>query len=65
VTSLVVLAVVGGIVYGGFLYLSARDNSGQTQKGVTVITNSIVALIAWVFTYALINFIVPGGLFNG
>jgi len=65
VTALVVLAVVGGIVYGGFLYLSARDSTSQTQKGVVVITNSVVALIAWVFAYALINFVVPGGLFNG
>jgi hypothetical protein len=56
---------VGGVVYGGFLYLTARDNSGQTQKGITIITNSSVALIAWGFAYALINFIVPGGLFNG
>ena len=65
ITGLVAVAVVGGIVYGGFLYLTARDNSGQTQKGVTIIVNSVVALIIWIFAYALINFLVPGGLFNG
>jgi hypothetical protein len=65
VTALVGVGVVGGIVYGGFLYLTAQDNSGQTQKGVTIIVNSVVALIVWVFAYALINFIIPGGLFNG
>ncbi len=65
VTALVVVSVVGGIVYGGFLYLTARDDTGQTQKGITVIVNSVVALIIWVFAYALINFIVPGGLFRG
>lgn len=65
ITALVALAVVGGIIYGGFLYLTARDNSGQTQKGVTIIVNSGVALVVWLFAYALINFLVPGGLFNG
>lgn len=65
ITALVAVAVVGGIMYGGFLYLSARDNAGQTEKGVTVITNAVVALVVWVFAYALINFLVPGGLFNG
>lgn len=65
VTALVAVAVVGGVVYGGFLYLTARDDSGQVQKGITIIVNSVVALIVWVFAYALINFIVPGGLFRG
>ncbi len=65
ITALVAIAVAGGVMYGGFLYLTARDNTGQTQKGIVVITNSVVALIVWVFAYALINFIVPGGLFNG
>lgn len=65
ITALVAVAVVGGVIYGGFLYLTARDNTGQTEKGITVITNSVVALIAWGVAYALINFLVPGGLFNG
>ncbi len=64
ITAIVAVAVVGGIVYGGFLYMTAQDNSGQTQKGITVIVNSILALILWVFAYVVINFLVPGGLFN-
>lgn len=64
ITALVAIAVVGGIIYGGFMYMTAQDNSGQTQKGVTIIVNSIVALILWIFAYVVINFLVPGGLFN-
>lgn len=64
ITALVAVAVVGGIVYGGFLYMTAQDNSGQTQKGITVIINSVVALILWIFAYVVINFLVPGGLFS-
>ena len=63
ITGLVALATVGGIVYGGILYTSAQDNTGQTQKGITYIVNSAIGLILWISAYALINFIVPGGLF--
>lgn len=63
-TGLVALATVGGIVYGGILYASAQDNAGQTQKGIMYVVNSSMGLILWMSAYALINFIVPGGLFN-
>lgn len=63
-TGLVALAVVGGIIYGGILYTSAQDNASQTQKGITFIINSVLGLVLWIAAYALINFIVPGGLFN-
>lgn len=62
-TGLVALAVVGGIIYGGILYTSAQDNASQTQKGITFIINSVLGLVVWIAAYALINFIVPGGLF--
>lgn len=62
-TGLVALATVGGIVYGGILYTSAQDNASQTQKGITFIVNSVLGLVLWIAAYALINFIVPGGLF--
>lgn len=64
ITGLVSLAVVGAIVYGGFLYLSAQDNSSQTQKGIEVIVNAVIGLLLLISFYAIINFVVPGGLFN-
>ena len=62
--GLVSLAVVGGILYGAFLYTTARDNSQQTQKGIQVITDAVIALILFFLLYAVINFLVPGGLFS-
>ncbi len=58
------IAVAGGITWGGFLYTQANGNSGKTQEAVTVITNSIIGLLAFIFMYAIINWLVPGGLFN-
>lgn len=56
------IAVIGGIVYGGLMYASARDNSGQVQKAINIIATSVVGLIAFSLLWAVINFIVPGGL---
>jgi hypothetical protein len=58
------IAVTIGIVYGGLMFMTARGNSGQTQKGVTIITNAVVGLLLYIFMYAIINFLVPGGLFT-
>lgn len=64
VTGLVSMAAIGGIIYGGILYAGAQDNSGQTQKGIMYVVNSTIALLLWFAAFALINYIVPGGLFT-
>lgn len=56
------LVVTGGIVYGGFLYMTARGNSSQTQQAITVIVNACIGLLLFIFMFALLNFIVPGGI---
>jgi uncharacterized membrane protein len=56
------IAVVGGIITGGIFYATARDNASQTQKAVMIITNSIVGLILFIMMFAIINFIIPGGI---
>lgn len=63
VSGLVALATVGAIVYGGILYTTAQDNAAQTQKGIMYVVDSVIGLILWFSAFALINFIVPGGLF--
>lgn len=58
------IAVVGGIVFGGIRYATANGNASQAQQGVTYIVNSVIGLLLFVFMYAIINFLVPGGLFT-
>lgn len=57
------LVVVAGIIYGSFLYITANGNVGKTQQGVTIIVNAFIGLIMFIFMYAIINYLVPGGLF--
>ena len=56
------LAATGGVVYGGFLYLTARGNAGRTQQGVTTIVNALIGIVLYALAFAIINFLVPGGV---
>lgn len=58
------IAVVAGIVFGAVRYITSDGNPGQAQQGMSVITNAIIGLLLYLFMYAIINFLVPGGLFN-
>ena len=58
------LAVVGGIVWGAYLYITARANAAQTQQGQNTIINSVIGLLLFIFMYAILQFLIPGGLFR-
>ena len=58
------LAVVGGIVAGAYMYITARANAAQTQKGQTMIINSVIGLLLYIFMFAILQFLIPGGIFR-
>lgn len=58
------IAVVGGIVYGSFMIVTSNANAGKTQQGISIIVNAFIGLLLYIFLFAIINFLVPGGLFN-
>jgi len=58
------IAVVGGITWGGMMYASSNGDAAKIKQGKTIIVNAVVGLILFFFMYALINFLVPGGLFS-
>jgi hypothetical protein len=62
-TAGVGIAAVGGIVYGSILYTSAGDNESQVKQAKEVIRNVVVGIIAYIAMYALLEFIIPGGIF--
>lgn len=57
------IVVVGGIVWGSLLYTTSNGDSGKAQQGITTIVNAVIGLLLFIFTYAIINFVVPGGVF--
>ena len=56
------LAVVGGLVFGSYMYITARGNAAQAQKGQTTILNSVIGLLLFIFMYAILQFLIPGGI---
>lgn len=63
-TAGVGVVALAGIVYGSILYTTAGGSQEQIKKAVTIFTNVVIGIIAFAGMWALINFIVPGGVFN-
>jgi hypothetical protein len=63
-TAGVGVVAVGGVVYAAILYTSAGGNQEQVKKAVGMITNIVIGILAYALMFALLNFIVPGGLFR-
>jgi len=51
------------IIVGGIQYASAGGNPQAVQAAKKKIANSIIALIAYFFLFAFLQWLVPGGLF--
>ncbi len=46
------------IVYGGFMWMTARGNEQQIESAKKIITNSIIGLVIVLFAYAITWYIV-------
>lgn len=55
---------VAGIVWGSLLYASAGDRPEQTKKAKEIIFNVVLGLLAFGLMYSVLNFLIPGGVFN-
>lgn len=61
--GLVGVVAIGGIVYGAIMYTSAQDNASQVQEAVGIIRNVIIGLVLFVSMYAVLQYLIPGGVF--
>ena len=61
-SGLVGVVVVLSIVIGGIQYASAGDEPGKLQAARQRITKALIALLVFIFLYALLQYIVPGGV---
>lgn len=58
------IAAVGGIAYGALLYTTAENKPEQTKRAISIITNVVIGIVAYALMYVLLNFLIPGGIFN-
>jgi uncharacterized membrane protein len=60
----VTVAVIIGVIYGAIMFATSSGNQEQTKKAKEIIRNAVIALVLYFAMWSLMNFLVPGGLFN-
>ena len=60
----VTIAVIGGIIYGAIMYTTSGGSPEQSKKAMGIIRNAFIALVMYFAMWALLNWLVPGGLFS-
>jgi len=56
------LVVVGSIIVAGIQYTGSRGDPNATAQAIARIRNTLIALLIFIFAYAILNYIVPGTL---
>ena len=62
-SALVGVVVVGVIILGGMQYAMAGDKAEAVSAAKQRIINGLIALVAYLFIFAFLQWIVPGGIF--
>jgi len=55
------LVVIASIVYGGIQYTVSRGDPQATAQAIGRIRASIIALLLFIFGFALLNYLIPAG----
>lgn len=56
------IVVIGTIIVAGIQYSVSRGNPQAIEAAIKRVTNAVIALIVYIFMFAIANFLVPGGL---
>lgn len=55
VRPIIILVFIGTLMYGGWVYLNAKDDAGQTKKAKQIITASIIGFIIIVLAPVIVQ----------
>ncbi len=58
------LIAVISIILGGISYTTSEGDPQKASKAKSRIMNTIIAVVAYIFLFAFLQFLVPGGAFN-
>lgn len=58
------LAITASLVYAGLQYIGSRGDPTSSQLAQERIRSTVVALIIFIFAYAILNYIIPIGFFK-
>ncbi len=63
-SGLVGLIAAASIIFAGIQYSSSDGDPQKAAKAKSRITNTLLALIMYLFLFAFFQFLIPGGVFN-
>jgi Type IV secretion system pilin len=58
------LVIVASMVWAGIQYTASRDDPSAVGKAKERIQNNLIALLVYVFAYAILNYLIPKGFFG-
>lgn len=61
--AIVGVVVLGVIVFAGIEYSSSGGDPNRTAAAKARIVNAVIALVAYLFLYIILQWLIPGGLF--
>jgi len=56
------LAAIASIIVGGIQYTTSRGDPNATAKAIDRIRNTVIAILFFIFIFAILNWLIPGGL---
>lgn len=62
--GLVGVVVVGSIILGGVQFTAAGDKAERVTAAKQRIINGLIALVAFLFIYSFLQWLIPGGVFQ-
>lgn len=62
VASVVGVGAVAMLVFAGVQYTTAADNASQVEAAKKKIGTVVLGLVAFIFLYAFLNWLIPGGV---
>ena len=58
-------AIVAGLIIAGIQFTASRGDPQLRAKALSRIYNVVIALFVFIFAYAILNYVIPVGFFNG
>ena len=62
-SAIVMLVIVAMIIIGGIQYSTSRDEPQSVAAAKQKILNAVIALVVFIFGFAFLQWVVPGGIF--
>ena len=63
-SGLVGVFIVLMLIIGGVQYITSAGDPGAVKAAKSRITNAIIGLVLFIMMFAILNFLIPGGVFQ-